>query len=71
MKRCRGLKFSGLWLQLIFFAVALIFIRLCDADVFTNSFLVRLHGAPGKLVADQVARRNGFNNHGPVSAIFQ
>ena len=36
-------------------------------DVFTNSFLVRLHGNPGNDVAHQVAKRNGFDNLGPVS----
>lgn len=67
MKRCRGPKFSGLWLQLIYIAVAINFYRECDADIFTNSFLVRLHGSPGKHVAEQVAKRNGFDSHGPVS----
>jgi hypothetical protein len=36
-------------------------------EVFTNSFLVRLHGEPGTEVAHQVANRNGFENLGSVS----
>ncbi|XKL59417.1 hypothetical protein PGB90_000433 [Kerria lacca] len=66
MKRCRGLKFSGLWLRPIFLTAALIFITNSNADIFTNSFLVKLHGDPEKSLVDQVARRNGFVNHGPV-----
>ena len=38
-----------------------------SAEVFTNSFLVRLHGEPGNEVAHQVATRNGFENLGSVS----
>lgn len=38
-----------------------------SAEVFTNSFLVRLHGEPGNGVANRVATRNGFENLGPVS----
>lgn len=37
------------------------------ADVFTDSFLVRLDGELGPEVADQVALRTGFINRGPVS----
>jgi hypothetical protein len=40
-----------------------------SGEVFTNSFLVRLHGEPGNEVAHQVASRNGFENLGPVSVI--
>ena len=36
-------------------------------DIFTNSFLVELKGNYGKPIADEVAKRNGFNNVGPVS----
>jgi hypothetical protein len=38
-----------------------------SGEVFTNSFLVRLHGEPGDEVAHRVASRNGFENLGPVS----
>jgi hypothetical protein len=38
-----------------------------SGEVFTNSFLVRLHGEPGNEVAHQVATRNGFENLGSVS----
>jgi hypothetical protein len=38
-----------------------------SGEVFTNSFLVRLHGEPGNDVAHLVASRNGFENLGPVS----
>jgi hypothetical protein len=38
-----------------------------SGEVFTNSFLVRLHGEPGNDVAQRVASRNGFENLGPVS----
>jgi hypothetical protein len=38
-----------------------------SGEVFTNSFLVRLHGEPGNEIAHQVASRNGFENLGPVS----
>jgi hypothetical protein len=38
-----------------------------SGEVFTNSFLVRLHGEPGNEVAHRVANRNGFENLGPVS----
>jgi hypothetical protein len=38
-----------------------------SGEVFTNSFLVRLHGEPGNDVAHQVANRNGFENLGSVS----
>ncbi|XP_023709107.1 neuroendocrine convertase 2 [Cryptotermes secundus] len=37
-----------------------------SGEVFTNSFLVRLHGEPGNEVAHRVASRNGFENLGPV-----
>nr|XP_018916303.1 PREDICTED: neuroendocrine convertase 2 [Bemisia tabaci] len=35
-------------------------------EIFTNSFLVRLHGSPGNDVANLVAARTGFENFGPV-----
>lgn len=38
-----------------------------SCEVFTNSFFVKLHGAPGNEVASQIAQRNGFENVGPVS----
>jgi hypothetical protein len=38
-----------------------------SGEIFTNSFLVRLHGEPGNDVAHRVASRNGFENLGPVS----
>jgi hypothetical protein len=51
------------WLVLaVFFANQQVY-----GEVFTNSFLVRLHGEPGNDVAHQVATRNGFENLGPVS----
>ena len=36
-------------------------------DVMTNSWLVKLHGAPGVSVARSVAARNGFSYVSPVS----
>ena len=51
------------WLVLaVFFANQQVY-----GEVFTNSFLVRLHGEPGNEVAHQVATRNGFENLGSVS----
>jgi hypothetical protein len=38
-----------------------------SGEVFTSSFLVRLHGEPGNEIAHRVAARNGFENLGPVS----
>jgi len=38
-----------------------------SADVFTNSFLVRLNGNHGQQVANDVAQRAGFESWGPVS----
>ena len=35
--------------------------------VFTNQFLVRLHGTPSKEAVHRVAKRHGFVNLGPVS----
>lgn len=35
--------------------------------VFTNSFLVKLRTAADRAVVDHIARRNGFENWGPVS----
>lgn len=37
------------------------------SEVFTNSFLVKLKQPVNKLLADEVAKRNGFINLGPVS----
>lgn len=37
------------------------------AEVFTNSFYVRLRGDPGPEEADKLALRTGFHNYGPVS----
>ncbi|XP_023226360.1 neuroendocrine convertase 2-like [Centruroides sculpturatus] len=37
-----------------------------SADVYTNSFLVRLKRSVDNNVADRVARRNGFANLGPI-----
>ncbi|CAH1393189.1 unnamed protein product [Nezara viridula] len=36
------------------------------AEVFTNSFYVRLRGDPGPQEADKLALRTGFHNYGPV-----
>nr|XP_024215958.1 neuroendocrine convertase 2 [Halyomorpha halys] len=36
------------------------------AEVFTNSFYVRLRGDPGPEEADKLAQRTGFHNYGPV-----
>ena len=36
-------------------------------EVFTNAFLVQLNGEHGNEVANEVAKRNGFTNMGPVS----
>jgi hypothetical protein len=44
--------------------------RQVSAEVFTNSFLVRLRGEPGNEVAHRVANRNGFENLGPVSVVL-
>jgi hypothetical protein len=41
-----------------------------SADVFTNSFLVRLNGDHGQQVANGVAQRAGFESWGPVSKHF-
>jgi hypothetical protein len=38
-----------------------------QAEVFTNSFLVRMREPSARHIADQVALRNGFVNLGPVS----
>ncbi|XP_026687227.1 neuroendocrine convertase 2-like, partial [Diaphorina citri] len=40
--------------------------KFASGEVFTNSFLVRLHGEPGNEVANQIASRNGFENVGPI-----
>ena len=54
------------WLVLaVFFANQQVY-----GEVFTNSFLVRLHGEPGNEVAHQVATRNGFENLGSVSVTW-
>ena len=39
-------------------------------DVFTNAFLVKMKNPANRLVADNVASRNGFVNLGPVSSMF-
>ena len=39
-------------------------------QVFTNSFLVRLQGAHNHQQADQIARRNGFENLGSVRSLY-
>lgn len=36
-------------------------------EVFTNAFLVELKDRHGNDVANEVAKRNGFTNMGPVS----
>lgn len=36
-------------------------------DVFTNSYLVRFHRSIDTDEAHQIAKRNGFDNLGPVS----
>lgn len=37
------------------------------AEIFTNTFLVRMRQPAERHVADRVAHRNGFVNLGPVS----
>lgn len=39
----------------------------CSAEVFTNTFLVKMRQPAERHVADRVAVRNGFVNLGPVS----
>jgi hypothetical protein len=51
------------WFMLVVFFTT----QQVSGEVFTNSFLVRLHGEPGNEVAHRVASRNGFENLGPVS----
>ncbi|XP_054261091.1 neuroendocrine convertase 2 [Macrosteles quadrilineatus] len=46
--------------------VASVVLGATEAEVFTNSFLVRLHGDLGAETADRVASRTGFVNRGPV-----
>lgn len=41
-----------------------------SGKVLTNSFLVEFHQDTDRLLADQIAYRNGFLNRGPVSEFF-
>lgn len=38
-------------------------------QVFTNSFLVEFHEDANNELANDVAKRNGFDNYGPVSIV--
>ncbi|GBN27467.1 hypothetical protein AVEN_226448-1 [Araneus ventricosus] len=44
--------------------------RASGEEVFTNAFLVELKEPHGNEVANEVAKRNGFTNVGPVSTRF-
>ena len=77
MKKCLGRCGSAILIALQLVAVPVVVVQLTgnlliapaaasQADVFTNSFLVRLkRGSDG--LAQIVAKRNGFYNLGPVS----
>lgn len=48
-------------------AVIVLFLAGTSAEIFTNTFLVKMRQPAERHVADHVADRNGFVNLGPVS----
>lgn len=53
--------------MLLFAVIGLVLVGTTTAEVFTNTFLVRMRQPAERHVADRVAFRNGFVNLGPVS----
>jgi len=62
-------QWSSLSILLSFLLISAVILSLCQAapEVFTNSFYVRLNGEHGHDMASRIAKRNGFENLGPVS----
>ena len=54
----------------IFLVILAAFCDQVKAEVFTNTFLVKMREPAERHVADFVASRNGFVNLGPVSLIL-
>ncbi len=48
------------------FLISHTFFAQAAPEVFTNSFLVKLTGNHGHGLANEIAKRNGFENLGPV-----
>lgn len=67
MKTCYTEARANVRIMLHIVACLIVFSKSVSCEVFTNSFLVKLHGEPGNEVANQIALRNGFENVGPVS----
>ncbi|CAL8111481.1 unnamed protein product [Orchesella dallaii] len=61
-------QWPSLSILLSFLLISAVILSLCQAapEVFTNSFYVRLNGEHGHDVASRIAKRNGFENLGPV-----
>uniref|UniRef100_A0A8D8UDW2 Neuroendocrine convertase 2 n=1 Tax=Cacopsylla melanoneura TaxID=428564 RepID=A0A8D8UDW2_9HEMI len=57
---------QNIMLTVVLAVVSLCLVKSVRCEVFTNSFLVKLHGQPGNEVAHTIALRNGFENIGPL-----
>ena len=59
------------WLTFsVTFLGSLVYATQAAPEVFTNSFLVKLTGNHGHGLANEIAKRNGFENLGPVCSFL-